>query len=44
MDPTGCGKLFGDYDERQNHKVTISRPFEAGALEVTNAEYCHSIH
>jgi formylglycine-generating enzyme required for sulfatase activity len=39
VDPTGCGKLYGDYDERVNHKVTISEPFEVGALEVTNAEY-----
>jgi|EP01043_Picozoa_sp_COSAG02_P005765 sulfatase modifying factor 1 len=38
-DSTGCGKLYGDYDERHNHRVSITKPFEIGATEVTNAEY-----
>src|SRR5690349_21147326 len=29
----------GDFDEYPAHKVRISRPFYAGAFEVTNAQY-----
>lgn len=38
-DPAGCGKLFGDYDERHNHHVTISRDFEMTVTEVTNSQF-----
>jgi sulfatase modifying factor 1 len=38
-DPAGCGKLYGDYDERHNHRVTISRDFEMTATEVTNRQF-----
>jgi formylglycine-generating enzyme required for sulfatase activity len=31
--------LFGEFDERPRHLVTISRPFYMGQLEVTNAQY-----
>ena len=29
----------GDFDERPNHKVTITKPFYIGACEVTNFQY-----
>src|SRR5689334_22407331 len=29
----------GDFDERPDHRVTISKPFYIGAFEVTNAQY-----
>jgi len=31
--------LFGEFDERPRHLVTISRPFYMGQFEVTNAQY-----
>ena len=31
--------MYGDFDERPVHPVTISRPFYMGAFEVTNAQY-----
>jgi len=31
--------LYGEYDERPVHKVTISAPFYMAAFEVTNAQY-----
>ena len=37
--PCACGRTFGDFDERPNHKVRISKPFKIGALEVTNEQY-----
>ena len=29
----------GDFDEKPNHKVTITQPFYAGVVEVTNYQY-----
>ena len=31
--------MYGDFDERPVHPVTISRSFYVGAFEVTNAQY-----
>jgi sulfatase modifying factor 1 len=37
--PCACGRTFGDFDESPNHRVSISRGFRIGALEVTNEQY-----
>ncbi|TFG50423.1 MAG: hypothetical protein E4H40_01415, partial [Candidatus Brocadiia bacterium] len=29
----------GDFDEKPNHKVTITKPFYMGTCEVTNYQY-----
>ncbi|HUT30555.1 MAG TPA: SUMF1/EgtB/PvdO family nonheme iron enzyme [Sedimentisphaerales bacterium] len=37
--PGGSLLPEGDYDEKPNHTVTISRPFHIGKCEVTNLQY-----
>jgi formylglycine-generating enzyme required for sulfatase activity len=37
--PLACGRTLGDFDERPNHAVHITKPFAMGAFEVTNEQY-----